>query len=110
VRTPINLHQPLPYDPLLWPNPKDADLFLHKFRTDFVKNLPFLVISPELTAHELYQERPILWLCIMAVTSNNSQQQITLSRKARMTIANEAFVEGTKNMDLLLAILVYTAW
>lgn len=94
----------------LRPGVEDAESFLDKFRTDFVKHLPFVVISPTLTSRELQQERPILWLCIMAVASSSATQQIALSKEVRATIGREAFVEGTKNMDILLAILVFAAW
>jgi hypothetical protein len=96
--------------PALEPSPEDAESYLNKFRTDFVKHLPFIVISPSVTARQLRQERPILWVCIMAAASSNSTQQIVLSKEVRGILGREAYVEGTRNMDLLLAILVYAAW
>lgn len=97
-------------DPALQPSSEDAESYLDKFRTVFMKNLPFIVISPSMTAHQLRQERPILWLCIMTVASNNVSRQIALSKEVRKNFGREAFVDGTKNMDILLAVLVYTAW
>jgi len=101
--------QPLLH-PALEPSPEDAESYLNKFRTNFVKHLPFIVISPSVTAHQLRQERPILWVCIMTVASSNSTQQIVLSKEVRGILGREAYVEGTRNMDLLLAVLVYAAW
>jgi hypothetical protein len=46
----------------------------------------------------------------MTVASSNSTQQISLSKEVRGILAREAFVEGTRNMDLLFAILVYATW
>ena len=106
--TSVNL-QPLLH-PALEPSPEDAESYLNKFRTNFVKHLPFIVISPSVTAHQLRQERPILWVCIMTVASSNSTQQIVLSKEVRGILGREAYVEGTRNMDLLLAVLVYAAW
>ena len=63
-----------------------------------------------MTARRLRQERPILWACIMTVASSNSRQQIVLSREVRGLLGREAYVEGTRNMDLLLAAFVYTVW
>lgn len=63
-----------------------------------------------MTARQFRQQRPILWVCIMAVASNNSTQQILLSKEIRGIFGREAYVEGTRNMDFLLAILVYAAW
>lgn len=107
--TLVNSQQQLLH-PSLQPSPEDAELYLNKFRTDFAKHLPFIVISPSVTARQLRQERPILWVCIMAVASNNSTQQIALSKEVRAIFGREALVERTKNIDLLLGILVYAVW
>jgi hypothetical protein len=107
--TLVNFQPPL-LDLSLQPSPEDAELYLNRFRTDFAKHLPFIVISPSATSHQLRQERPILWVCIMAVASSNSTQQIALSKEARTIFGREALVERTKNMDLLLGILVYAIW
>jgi len=96
--------------PSLQPSPEDAELCFNKFRTDFAKHVPFIVISPSVTSNQLRQERPILWACIMAVTSSNSTQQIALSKEVRAIFGREALVERTKNLDLLLGILVYAIW
>jgi hypothetical protein len=94
----------------LEPSKEDAELILRRFRCDFVKTLPFINIPSSVTAHQLRLERPLLWIAIMTVASNSTKQQISLSKEARGIFAKEAFVEGTRNMDLLLAILVYTIW
>jgi hypothetical protein len=97
-------------DPALVPSPEEAELCLSRFRVDFLKHLPFIVVSPSTTARQLRLDSPILWISIMTVASKSSTQQILLSKELRWILAREAFVEGTRNMDLLLAILVYTIW
>jgi hypothetical protein len=104
----LNL-QPL-LDPALEPSPEEAESYLNKFRVEFVKHLPFIVIPASTTAHQLRLDRPILWTSIMTVASNNSTQQVLRSKEFREILAREAIVEGTRNIDLLLAILVYTTW
>jgi hypothetical protein len=94
----------------LEPCPEDAESYLTRFRNDFVRHLPFIILPPSVTAHQLRQDSPILWVSIMALASCNSTQQIKLSREVREILAREAFVEGTRNMDLLFAILVYATW
>ena len=96
--------------PDLEPSLDDAESYLTRFRTDFVKHLPFIVIPPLTTAHQLRQERPFLWLSIMAVASTQSTQQKTLSKKVREVFGREAYLEGTRNIDLLLAVLTYATW
>jgi hypothetical protein len=107
--TLVNCQPPLLH-PSLVPSPEDAELFLNKFRTDFAKHVPFIVISPSITSYQLCQERPILWVCVMTVACNNSTRQIALSNEVRAIFGREAFVKGTKSMDLLLGILVYATW
>jgi hypothetical protein len=108
-KTLVNVQQPtLP--PALQPSPEDAELYLNRFRTQFIKHLPFLVLAPSVTSHQLRQDRPILWACIMATASTNSTQQIALSREVRAIFGRETFVEGTRNMDLLLGLLVFSVW
>jgi hypothetical protein len=107
--TPVKLQRPLlPRNFQI--NQEDAELYLNKFRASFVKHLPFVVIPSSMTSQKLREERPILWVCIMTVASNKSTQQIALSNEARAIIGREAFVEGTRDMDLLLGILVYATW
>ena len=96
--------------PFFRPTPEEAELNLHRFRTQFVPHFPFVIIPESMTADQLHHERPILWLSIMTVASVNTTQQIALSKHMREIFGKEVYVEGTRNMDLLLGILVYTAW
>jgi hypothetical protein len=96
--------------PSLEPSPEDAESCLNRFRIDFVKHLPFLVIPPSITALQLRQSNPLLWLAIMTVATLDSPRQTSMSKEVRMILVREVFVEGTRNIDLLLAILVYTCW
>jgi hypothetical protein len=89
---------------------QNAEACLEKFRTAFLKHMPFLVIPPFITAHQLQKERPILWLSIITVTATSTMQQIKYTKEIRETFAREAYVEGTRNIDFLLAILVYITW
>ncbi len=91
-------------------SPEDAELCLNRFRTVYIKYLPFIIIPPSVTSQQLRQDRPLLWSSIMTVASSNSAHQTSLSRGMRGIFGREALVEGTRNMDLLLAILVYATW
>jgi hypothetical protein len=94
----------------LEPCPEYTESYLNRFRYDFVKPLPFIIISPSVTAQKLRQDTPILWIAIMTVASSNSTQRISLSKEVREILARGAFVEGTRNMASLFAILVYATW
>lgn len=101
---PFSLHS------ALLPSPDDAESYLETFRTEMLEHLPFVAISPLTTAHQLRQESPFLWLSVMTVASNRSSQQIALSKRVREIFGLEAFLEGTRSIDLLLAVLIYAAW
>ncbi|KAL8907092.1 MAG: hypothetical protein Q9171_005997 [Xanthocarpia ochracea] len=96
--------------PALEPSPGEAETYLNSFRTDFVRYFPFVIIAPLVSAQQLRQTSPFLWLCIMTVASTSSSQQILLSREVRELFGREAYLQGTRNMDLLLACLVYATW
>lgn len=44
------------------PGGQDAEVFLTRFRCHFVRYLPFIILSPSISAYQLRQERPFLWL------------------------------------------------
>lgn len=109
--TPASIPVNLSYiDSTLEPSPENAEIYLINFRTNFIHHLPFLVIPPSVTAYRLRQERPILWLCIMAVASKNTNEQIILSKRVKEVFGVEAYVRGTRNLDFLLGVLVFATW
>jgi hypothetical protein len=111
VSSTPTIRQPNPsYHGAPEPSSEDSELYLNRFRIDFAPQLPFVNVSTSMSAHELYQEQPLLWLSIMTVVTPYSTQQIMLSKEMRTIFGREAFVEGSRNVDLLLAILVYTTW
>jgi hypothetical protein len=104
----LSVHSGIDY--ALEPSVEEAELYLNRFRNEIAIQLPFIIISSSLTAQQLRQDRPVLWLTIMAVGTTNSAQQIALSKQAKAMIPREALTEGVRNMDLLLAVLVYCTW
>ncbi|KAF7516680.1 hypothetical protein PCG10_002008 [Penicillium crustosum] len=94
----------------LEPSAEEASAYLDRFRNEFQGQLPFLQVSSSMTAQQLRQESPLLWLSIMTVASTRSTQKIMLSKEVSGVFGREAYVEGTRNMDFLLAVLVYTTW
>ncbi len=107
--TPSN-RSPFLVHPALEPSPEDADSYLSIFRTEYTRYLPFVVIAPSVSAQQLRRTNPFLWLCIMTVASTRSSQQVVLSRELRILFGREAYLEGTRSLDLLLACLVYATW
>ncbi|KAE8150257.1 hypothetical protein BDV25DRAFT_140027 [Aspergillus avenaceus] len=108
LAAPVTSHPLIP--PSLEPDPEISESYLFRFRTVFLPNMPFLIIPPYITAKQLREDSPLLWLSVMTVACTRPAQQIGLSKAAREIFGREGFVEGTRNMDFLLAVLVYITW
>ena len=92
------------------PSPLEAEQFLKIFRIHKSEYFPFVHIPPTITANQLRQERPFLWLCVMMVASRSASQQQALGNKVRDKLAQEMVVKSEQNMDLLLGLLAYIGW
>ncbi len=96
--------------PGLEPSIEEAEGYLKSYKDDKNGYFPILILPASTTARQLRQDRPFLWLCIMAISTKSSEQSKTLGREIRLTIGREILMEGKNNLDLLLGLLVYIAW
>lgn len=94
----------------LEPSIEEAEEYLTIFKMHMMHYSPFMSIDAKTTARELRQERPFLWLCIMAISSKSTEQQKALGREFRLTVGREMLLEGKNNLDLLVGILTHVAW
>jgi hypothetical protein len=92
------------------PSPATAEEYLNNFRTHHLNYFPFVHIPSATNAHQLHQERPFLWLCIMAVGSKSTSEQQALGVRIQETIAQDLVCQSEKNIDLLLGILTFVGW
>jgi len=88
----------------------EADRFLTDFRTQKLPNFGFIHIPANTTAQRLREERPFLFLTIMAVSSKSSSQRQLLGQEIKQTIAKEMLVGNEGNFDILLGLLVFLTW
>jgi hypothetical protein len=88
----------------------EEDDNLKTFEAIKLKRFPFIILPESQTAQDLRQEQPFLWLCIMAVSSKSSVQQIALEKELRTIIGRQLLLEGEKTLDLLLGVMTYIAW
>jgi hypothetical protein len=98
------------YDTRGEPSPVEAEEYLINFQTYKSKYFPFVYISSTTSAQQLRQERPFIWLFIIAVCSKSTSQQQVLGNKIRQTIAQEIVVQSEGNIDLLLGLLTFIGW
>lgn len=92
------------------PTLKEAEDSLNRFRNEMSKHSPVIILPASTMSQELRLERPFLWLCIMAISSKSSEQQVALGMEVRLTLGWKVLLEGEKSLDLLLGALTYVAW
>lgn len=94
----------------LEPSPEEAEDNLNLYKTQMMPSLPITIVSASISARRLHQDRPFLWLCIMAISTKSTEQQKALGREIRLSIGREMILEGKNNLDLLSGLITYTAW
>lgn len=100
-------------DPLAnYPLETEAELeeVLETYRREMVPYFPIVCIEEGMTMCELRTQRPFLFLVIRTVASKNLRRQVALVLQVKKTLGTEILVEGMRNMDLFLGILVFAAW
>jgi hypothetical protein len=89
---------------------EEANSILSIFRNEMCPAFPFIVIHKSTSAQDLRRDRPFLSLSILAVASRNGVQQMELGKLVMKQLAERMFVNGERNMDLLLGVLTYAGW
>ncbi|KAB8292085.1 hypothetical protein EYC80_007830 [Monilinia laxa] len=92
------------------PTMEEAERYLQSFQSRNLPHFPFIQFRSGMTAHQLRQERPFFWLCIMTISSTVIHRQITLGKVIREVAARELVVEGKRNLDLLLGLVCFVGW
>lgn len=92
------------------PFEREAEELLDLFRSKMLEYAPFMVISPEMTASQLREQRPFSWLCIMTIITKSSSKQMALSHAVRSNLGRLMLVDGEKSHDLLYGTITCLAW
>ncbi|RAL59102.1 hypothetical protein DID88_006748 [Monilinia fructigena] len=92
------------------PTVEEAERYLQSFQSRNLPHFPFVQFRSGMTAHQLRQERPFFWLCIMTISSTVIHRQLTLGKVIREVAARELVVEGKRNLDLLLGLVCFVGW
>ena len=88
-----------------------ANSLLETFKTTLTPHFPFVVIAPQTTAKELRQEKPCLFLAVLAAASYEDMPlQRSLSKKVSRAISDRMIRGGEMSLDLLQGLLVHLAW
>lgn len=91
------------------PSPEVAEVLLNRFR-QMILYFPFMVLAASTSARDLFQHRPFLYHCIMAVSCRSPSQQIAFGNEMMRYLGEHMLVKGENSLDLLLGILTYAGW
>lgn len=88
----------------------EAQERLDVFRRDFPQFGPVVYIPPEVTAKELHQTRPLLWISIMACTTRSTRESHLIGDKVRHIVSEKVVRQYERSLDLLQGLLVFLCW
>lgn len=83
---------------------------LDLFRRDFPQFGPMIYILPDITAKELHQTRPLLWISIMACTTRSTKESHLIGDKVRHIVSDRVVRQYDRSLDLLQGLLVFLCW
>ncbi|KAH8892008.1 hypothetical protein GQ53DRAFT_794145 [Thozetella sp. PMI_491] len=92
------------------PLEEGLEAHLHLFRSRMLPCLPFIHLSPDVTAQQLRKDRPFLLHSIAAVTVPSTRQKLARGIEFKRLVTEAAMIENKSSIDLLLAVLVFAAW
>ena len=92
-------------------SPEEAEECLGYFRDHMLKFFAFLQL-PEDT-QQLREERPFLFLCVIATSSKSTQRRLALGERIKQILAQRIILDNVNkaiNIDLLLGLLTFLIW
>lgn len=85
--------------------------YLEIFRTVMVHRFPFVIIPPNVTAQELREKKPFLFLTVLAAASyENMPLQRQLGKEIKNVVGSRMILGGETSIEILQGILIYLAW
>jgi hypothetical protein len=92
------------------PSVDEGNALLEIFRNHTSSYFPFISVPKSMSAQELRQERPFLYLSILAITSTDYSKQMEFGKLIVKQMFERIFVNGERNLDLLLGVITSAAW
>ncbi|KLU87138.1 hypothetical protein MAPG_06142 [Magnaporthiopsis poae ATCC 64411] len=78
------------------------------FRDVFLPIFPFVHLDRDLSAPELFKEKPFLWLVIVALTEQSVATQFSMEETIWSIISRIIVAEKLADLDLLLELIAFT--
>jgi hypothetical protein len=96
---------------LFEPTFEEAERCLDLFRQQMLANFPFVLLDDSsITAQQLRQERPILFLAIMSVTWKSRSQRQSLGLEMKQVVIQQITSDKRVDISHLLSILIFIIW
>ena len=92
------------------PSDHEAQSFMEIFSTRMVPLFPFIVVPAHMTAEQLREEKPFLYLNISVVACQEASRQREILSVVREYVAEHIVLRGEHNLDLLQGLMVHLAW
>lgn len=93
------------------PADKEADTLLSKFSHISAEYFPFVLISTNVGTKEFQLNNPMLWRVVSMLMSNTGVQRMAeLGSSLMNDLVMRLLLHGEKNLELLQALLLFTAW
>lgn len=89
---------------------EDAQENLDQFRTKKLKYFHLVDIPPDMTAAQLREQKPLLWLSIMSVSDKSTRRQVAFGVHFKVVLAKKLFEENDRSPDMLQACITYLGW
>lgn len=83
---------------------------LETFRSSFLPMFPLVHLPRTLRPTDLRQQRPFLWLVIMALTTKSVNQQFAMEDTIWQILSQRAVVQHHADLDLVLGLICFAAW
>lgn len=88
----------------------DDENLLKFFTTRMVHLFPFVIVSTDISAQQLRQERPFFFLCLSMVACQKASRQREMSTTIQKYVAEHIILRNERSLDLLQGLLVFLAW
>ncbi len=100
-----------PMDLALFPK-ELADILVMRYRTQLFPQWPFIPLHPDITSHQLRNEKPTLFLAVLAAASGSSYPSLfrTLNVELLRRFADMVVIENKKTIELIQSMLIVAVW
>ncbi|KAK4549368.1 hypothetical protein LTR36_006365 [Oleoguttula mirabilis] len=89
----------------------EAEILLDRFKRLMAPGLPFVVLPTEVTAQQLYSQKPFLLHAIVTVTYfHDLPKQQSMVKQLMRDASERMLMNNEKNIGILQGILVFVAW